>query len=549
MLSLVQSGIASQPNVIVINIDDMGAGDFSAYGSQFSSTPNIDQLASQGTRFTQFYAGAPICSPSRAALFTGQYAARSGINSFLDSSTSNLNRDNVNHLSLEAPSMAATFQDAGYATGHFGKWHLGGGRDVGYETNPSASTNVAAPRIVEYGYDQAWTQFEGLANRIVNVVDYGGDAAGVSTRPSAYFNGLNQMSDNLGTGGGIDEIVYLEREFNANFMVDRAIDFLGTSKQANPDQSVFMNVWFDEVHTPHDPPPALKAKYDSLYPNLPEESRNYLAVLEATDTQVGRLIDYIDQQGLGEETLILVTADNGATATNVNNIGSAVPSLRGSKGDLFEGGFREPLIARWTGNVAANRVDSETVMWQTDLFPTLTSLTGVSQPAGVTFDGEDMSTALLGVASQTRTTPLFWNMNRANENRHVNPDPNGAGANGQEVLAIRSGDWKLLINARGTSPELYNLATDAGETTNLATQQAGMTEQLASQALAIRYSTPSRTLPDAVNAVVQLKAEDLASLGNGASIGSWSDSSTGDSFNGSVSQPTVNAQPTLVRLS
>ncbi|TWT77298.1 Arylsulfatase [Posidoniimonas polymericola] len=537
---------AAAPNVIVVNIDDMGAGDFSVYGSQYSSTPNIDRLASEGTRFTNFYAGAPICSPSRAALFTGQYAARSGINSFLDNSTSNLNRDNANNLSLQAPSMAGAFQQAGYATGHFGKWHLGGGRDVGYADNPTPSTNLSAPRIVEYGYDVAWTQFEGLGNRIVNVVDYGGDAAGVSTRPSAYYNGLNQATDNLGTNGGQDQIVYLEREFNANFMVDRAIEFLGQSKQADPSKPVFMNVWLDEVHTPHDPPPALRAKYDALYPNLPAESRNYLAVLEATDAQVGKLIDYVDQQGLGNETLILVTADNGATGVNVNNIGSAGPSLRGSKGDLFEGGYREPLIARWTGNVAANRVDDQTVMWQTDLFPTLTAIAGVSPPPNAAFDGEDMSTALLGQATQARTTPLFWNMNRGTEDRHNNPDASGAGAGGQEVLAIRSGDWKLILNARGSSPELYNIAQDPGETTNLATAEASRTSGLAAQALAIRYSTPSRTLPDAVDAIVQLKAEDLAELGSGASVSSWSDAAGGDSFNGTVNQSNASAQPTVV---
>src|SRR5215475_1392538 len=144
---------AQQPNIVIVNIDDMGWGDFHSYGSPYSQTPNIDALASQGTRFTQFYNGAPICSPSRASLFTGQYAARSGINSFLDTTASNLARDNANSLSLSAPSMARAFHDAGYATGHFGKWHMGGGRDVGYAVGTTAGTNATAPRIVEYGFD------------------------------------------------------------------------------------------------------------------------------------------------------------------------------------------------------------------------------------------------------------------------------------------------------------------------------------------------------------------------------------------------------------
>ena len=537
-LALGSNQASAAPNIIVVNIDDMGWGDFASYGSQFSQTPRIDQLATQGTRFTQFYAGAPICSPSRAAMFTGQYAARSGINTFLNNTNANLAKDTVDSLSLNAPSMAQTLKDGGYATGHFGKWHLGGGRDVGYAVNPSPSTNVSAPRIVEYGYDEAWTQFEGLGNRIINVTDYGGDANGVSVRPSNYLNGLNNQSDQLGTGGGIDELVYLEREYNATFTMNRAIEFLDDSKLADPNQPVFMNIWLDEVHTPHDPSPALKAKYDALYPGLPAESRNYLAVLEHVDSEIGRLVDHIDNSGHGGETLILITADNGATDTNVNNIGSSGPFM-GTKGDVFEGGVRSPLIARWTGNVAANRTDTDTVMWMPDLLPSLTAIAGVANPVGVTFDGENLSNALLGNQTQTRTNPLFWNSNRGTENRHGN--------DGDEVVALRSGDWKLIMKADGTSVELYNLSSDLAESTNVALQQPAVTEQLASEALGIRYSTPSRILPNNfVSPVVRLKAEDLASLGNGAAVASWTDTATGDSFNGSVTQANAGQQPTLL---
>lgn len=536
----------AQPNIIIVNLDDMGWGDFGAYGSDFSQTPNIDQLAVQGTRFTQYYSGAPICSPSRAAMFTGQYAARSGVNSFINDSSDNLSRDVADYLQLDAPSMAAAFQDNGYATGHFGKWHLGGGRDVGYQTNPTAGTNVGAPRIVDYGYDDAWTQFEGLGNRIINVANYGGNAAGVTTRPSAYYNGLNQQSDQRGTGGGLDQIVYLERKYNATFMVDRAIDFIDENQTADPNKPFFMNVWLDEVHTPHDPPTSFKNKYDTdpKYAGLPQETRHYLATLEYADQQIGRLIDHVDQSGLGDETLILVMADNGAVGVNANNIDSTGP-FRGTKGDLFEGGIREPLIARWTGHVAAGRTDAETVIWGPDMFPTLTQLAGITLPPLVAFDGEDLGQALLGTASQTRTKSLFWNMNRGTASNHTNPDSSGAGANGKEAFAIRSGQWKLLLNADGTSPELYDLSNDVGETNNLALQQPAIVSQLAQEGLAIRYSTPARILPDAVTPIVQLKAQALAGLGDNAPIGLWNDAATGDSFNGSVSQPTASSRPTL----
>src|SRR5687768_15495838 len=115
---LAGASVAQQPNIVIINLDDMGWGDFGAYGSQHSQTPNIDALANQGTRFTQFYSGAPICSPSRTSLFTGQYAARSNINTFIATTSENLAVDNANHLPLNAPSIARAFHDAGYATGH-----------------------------------------------------------------------------------------------------------------------------------------------------------------------------------------------------------------------------------------------------------------------------------------------------------------------------------------------------------------------------------------------------------------------------------------------
>jgi len=543
--ALLAAGLnAQQPNIVLVNIDDMGWGDFHAYGSAYSQTPNIDQLAAQGTRFTQFYSGAPICSPSRAALLTGQYAARSGINSFLEGTVSNLQRDNANSLSLSAPSMVRSFHDAGYATGHFGKWHLGGGRDVGYAVGTTPGTNATAPRVVEYGYDQVWTQMEGLGNRIINVVDYNGNANGTTIQPSNFLNGINQQSDARGTGGGLDQLVYLERQFNADFMANRAIEFIDQSRAANPNKPFFLNYWPDEVHTENDPPAVYKNKYDSLYPNLPADQRNYLASLEHVDAQIGRIVDHIEQLGLGSNTLFLVTADNGAVLANATRLGSNGP-FRGGKGDVFEGGIREPLIARWTGHVAAGRTDTQTVMWTPDLLPTLTEIAGVAPPSNATLDGEDLSQALLGQQSQVRSKPLFWNMNRGTENRHANPNSSGAGANGQEVLGIRYGNWKLLINAQGTAPELYNVATDQTESANVAQQNQGVSNVLAQLALSTRYATPSRTLPDAVTPLVRLNAQDLASLGDGAAVGSWSDSATGDSFNGTVSQPTSANSPTL----
>ena len=179
-----RSSFAQQPNIVIINIDDMGWGDFGVYGSEHSQTPNIDALAAAGHavhavlfRRTDLLAvaGIAVHRPVRGAVEHQHVHQRLGHEP--------RDRDNANHLPLDAPSIARTFHDNGYATGHFGKWHLGGGRDVGYAVGTTAGTNATAPRIVEYGYDEAWTQMEGLANRIINVVDYGGNANGVTTAP------------------------------------------------------------------------------------------------------------------------------------------------------------------------------------------------------------------------------------------------------------------------------------------------------------------------------------------------------------------------------
>ena len=411
----------------------------------------------------------------------------------------------------------------------------------------TAGTNATAPRIVEYGYDQAWTQMEGLANRIINVVDYGGNdewlddaAKQLHERPQSGRAKRVALA-----AGWINSFIWNASTTPPSWSIVRSTSSTIT-KASNPNKPFFMNVWLDETHTPHDPPAALRTKYNSLYPSLPSETRNYLAVLEHADQQIGRLINHIDQQGLGDDTLILVTADNGAVGVNANNINSTGP-FRGTKGHLFEGGMRQPLIARWTGNVAANRTDSNTVIWAPDLFPTLTQIAGIAAPAGVTFDGENMSEALLGHQSQARSSSLFWNMNRGTSAAHSNPNSAGAGANGQEVLAIRNGNWKLLINAQGTAPELYDVPADVGETINRAQQNLEVMNLLSQQALSIRYSTPSRTLPDAVTPLVRLKAQDLATLGNGAAVASWSDTATGNSFNGNVSQSTAANRPTRCR--
>ena len=522
-----------RPNVVIINIDDMGWGDLPTFGGTHSRTPNLDRLAAQGTRFTQFY-GASLCSPSRAGLITGQFAARNNINSFIDGTAPNLSRDNADSLPLSAPSMPRMFHDAGYATGHFGKWHLGGGRDVGYASDPTPGTVASAPRVAEYGYDAVWTQFEGLGNRIIQVKDYGGDANGTTgRRPSDFYQGLDQQSAARGTGGGRDQFVYIEREYASEFFADRAMSFIDSAAAAG--KPFFVNVWPDDVHTPHDPSSAVQQKYRTLYPDLPRETQNYLAVMEMLDAEIGRIVEHVDGLGLGNGTLFVISADNGAVETNARAIGSN-GNLRGGKGDDYEGGIREPLIVRWTGTVPAGQVNSTTVMAMTDFLPSLAAVAGGSLPQGADLDGEDLSAALLGDTTVKRGNDLYWGMNRGAETRHHN--------GGAEVVALRRGDLKLVMDADGKRPELYDLAGDPGETTNLAAERPNDAAALAQAALTIRYQTPSRILPDTSKPVGRLRAGDLM-LEDGGPVVGWADKATGDSVNLTVTQAAdADARPT-----
>lgn len=511
---------ANGPNIVILNVDDMGIADLAPYGvgNVQADTPTASMLAAQGIRFTNYYTSSPVCSPSRAGLLTGQYPSRWGINSFLDTQANNLARDTQNFLSLDAPILSRTLQQAGYATANVGKWHLGGGRDVGYDI---------APVVTQYGFDQSITQFEGLGDRVLY---YNSNGAGLE--------GLSQSSKNLGTRNGQDTLYPIQRDMSSDFFVDRAIDFVQQTTQANPDKPFFMNLAFDDVHTPYDPKPELLAKYQQRYPDLPADVQAYLAVEDNLDTQIGRFISAIDAAGIGDNTMILLTSDNGPP-TPIFNAGST-GGLRGQKSSLYEGGLKAPLIVRWTGHIAPGEVNTQTVLAATDLFPSLAAIAGLPASASAGSDGQDLSSALTGAAAPMRNGTLYWDYGRTSAD--VGPGPKSP--NHSPNLALRDGQFKLLINSDGAGAELYNLATDPDETKNLAKQKPGLVYNMARQVLALRYQMPSIIPPESTTMLVQLRADDLTQA-DGAAVNSWADTRTGDSFNGTVSQSTASQRPTL----
>ena len=426
---------ARPPNVLFVLIDDMGYGDLTCYGNTRVHTDNIDQLAREGVRFTQFTVAAPICSPSRAGLLTGQRPARWHITSYLDNRAANRQRGVAQWLDVSAPTVARGMHDAGYATGHFGKWHLGGQRDVG-----------DAPLITAYGFDQSLTQFEGLGDRILPLLNaYDGKP------PREYALG----SDKLGHG----HITWMDRAVVTTGFVTAAIDFIKKAEAA--DRPFYVDVWPDDVHSPFFPPKDLRG----------DESKRqrYLGVVQATDSQLAPLLDLIrNDPKLRDNTLVVLASDNGPEP------GAGLPGpFRGQKGNLHEGGIREPLIAWGPGLIdpaAAGTTDERTVVNGVDLLPSLMGVIGHPMPAGQTTDGEDQSRALLGhPRPEGRSGPLFWVRP---------PDRGGSATEPWPDLAVRRGDWKLLLNVDGSRPELYDLAKDPGERTNVAADHADVVADL-----------------------------------------------------------------------
>ena len=337
-------------------------------------------------------------------------------------------------LDPTAPTLARMLQKAGYATGHFGKWHMGGQRDVG-----------DAPLITEYGFDESLTQFEGLGDRILGLCD-----ARDGKPPRKHALG----SDRLGRG----KITWMDRAEVTSGFVDRAIAFI--EKAERNGRPFYVNVWPDDVHSPFFPPAELRG--DGTKKGL------YHGVLKNMDRQLGVLFDRIrDSPRLRERTLILLASDNGPEP----GAGSA-GGLRGHKANLYEGGIRSPLVAWGPGLIAKGRtggVNSRTVISAVDIPPSLLSLAGVEGPPDIAFDGQDLSRSLLGVSEEIRSRPLLWNRP---------PDRRGEGAERWPDLAIRDGDWKLLIMEDGSEAQLYDLAEDPGESRNVADRHPEVVERL-----------------------------------------------------------------------
>ena len=431
-----------QPNIILFFIDDMGWGDFSCFGNEDAQTPNIDRMASEGIRFEQFYVNSPICSPSRTAISTGQYPQRWKITSYLNNRKSNRERGMAQWLDPQAPMLARSLQQAGYATGHFGKWHMGGQRDVD-----------DAPPITAYGFDKSLTNFEGMGPKLLPL----------TLKPGWEKPGkIWQNAERLGKG-----YRWMQRSKITSGFIDEAIPFIKAAHSAG--KPFYVNLWPDDVHSPFWPP---VDKWADGKRGL------YLSVLQEMDSQFARLFSLIrDHEELKNNTLILICSDNGPE----RGAGRAGP-FRGYKTHLYEGGIRSSLVAWGPGILSkAKHVDKDSVFSAIDLVPSLLQLTGTPFPKDVRFDGEPLVPTLKGEGG-SRKAPLMFRRPPDRDSFYGDPD--------LPDLAMRSGNWKFLCEYDGAEPELYNLLNDRGEKSNQASQHPTLVKRLTKELIAWHNSMP-----------------------------------------------------------
>jgi len=436
---------AARPNVLFILVDDMGWGDLGANGGAGVPTPGMDRLAREGTRFTRFYVASPICSPSRCGFITGQFPARWRITSYLQTRAGNRQCDQADFLDPRAPSFVRAFKDAGYATAHIGKWHLGGGRDV-----------KDAPKFAAYGYDLGLGTHESPERAI---------ALGIKTVPWSETTEPQQV----------------KRHDRTRWMVDQTLAFV----RRDTGRPWLINLWLDDVHTPHVPSESQMAAAAEG-----TGTPAYRAVLREIDRQIGRLLDGLRDCGADKNTIVVLAGDNGPEPSFDR---ARTTGMRGMKWSLYEGGIRTPLVVRWPAAIPAGRVDDSTLIGAVDFFPTLCALASVPVPKGVAFDGEDMSAAFRG-GTRARSRALFWEYGRR-------PPPDGADApspfpypsepgSRSPNVAVRDGRWKLLVNADGSRLELYDMEADPGESKNLAEAEVAVARRLRESALGWRKSLP-----------------------------------------------------------
>ncbi|MFN7447461.1 MAG: sulfatase [Pirellula sp.] len=439
---------AKQPNVLFILADDLGWSDTTLYGhTQYYRTPNLERLAKRGMKFTNAYSASPLCSPTRSAILTGLSPARTGITSpnchlpavILKANVASRKAGpqvkvvmptSVTRLSKDYPNMAKTFKRAGYATGHFGKWHLG----------------PAPYSALQHGFD-------------VDLPHHAGPG------PAGSFVAPWKFKD-------FDHDPNIPDQHIEDRMALEAASWM----ERNRDQPFFLNYWMFSVHAPFDAKKKLIEKYRAQTdPNSAQRSPTYAAMVESMDDAVGTLLDTLDRLQLSDNTIIIFTSDNGGNM--YNNVDETTPTsnapLRGGKATLYEGGTRVPAVIVMPGVAPGSTVSNSRIQSE-DYFPTLIEALGLDTEKGQKFDGQSFLKALKGEPFDRDANFQYF--------PHAPKVPD----NLPPSVSVHLGKWKLIrIFHDGKKSEhrnlLFDLDRDISETTDLSSQHPEVVDQLSTR--------------------------------------------------------------------
>jgi arylsulfatase A-like enzyme len=433
-----------QPNIILIFADDLGYKDVGFNGSDYYETPNIDKLAKEGMRFNNAYSSASNCAPSRATMLSGLYNPRHGVYCVANSMKGPINQmrlapvPNNPELGTSFFTMAEALKSAGYATGIFGKWHIG---NKGDSTDPASQ-----------GFDVVMESGPAAKDRKIKVTD---DPKGIFEK------------------------------------TDAAIQFI----TANKNKPFFAYVSHNAVHGPHQARKETLEKFKNKTPGKYHVNPLYAACIYDFDAGVGQLLDQLKKLGLDKNTLVIFTSDNGGTKLTPQE------PLRGNKGSFYEGGIREPFVARWTGKIAAGSINNTPII-NVDFYPTFAALAKVKLPATRLLDGEDITTLFTGKEG-TKRKSIYWHFpayldrpnNRARDSIFSS----------RPVSVMRKGDYKIMLyheewlldggyakRATNNAIELYNLKTDEGERNNIASANPVKRDELLNDLLAWMKQTHAK---------------------------------------------------------
>jgi len=450
LIVIAHAAVAEQrPNIVLIMADDLGWGDPGFNGGTVAQTPNLDAMAAGGLKFNRFYSSSPVCSPTRGSVLTGRHPFRYGIRFA-----------NGGHMKPQEITLAELLRDAGYTTGHFGKWHLGTlTPEYSGKPNREPEKNYSAPGM--NGFDEwfstefavsTWDPYDPANSHL------GGDTD-ADVRALYWHNGKN-------VEGGLEGD-------DSRIILDKALPFIeGAVKGQKP---FFTVIWLHAPHAPVVGGPDYRARYASL----PEDAQHYFATISALDEQIGRLRGALREWGVAENTLLFFCSDNGPEGDEPGgrHAGSAGP-FKGRKRSLFEGGVRVPGIAEWPGTITPGATDYPAVT--SDYLPTILEILGLSLPDPRPIDGVSFLPVLTEGRSERPSPIAFETLGQAGSvNTRTSP-----------ALAISDNQYKLLtdLTASGEEDLLYDLKADPGETNNLAKTDPERVKALKTALLAWRAS-------------------------------------------------------------